>query len=117
VGFGHEDEEDDALLADCEFCEDEDEGAGSVHAPVQLTGGLAVGVVPPGMPTSAGRKPPSNAPNRRSHQSLPSLFLSPGGPVTFFGGEFDAVGTATTETYDGGAVKVTLDAETGGTML
>jgi hypothetical protein len=45
------------------------------------------------------------------------LFLSPGGPVTFFGGEFDAVGTATTETYDGGAVKVTLDAETGGTML
>jgi hypothetical protein len=117
VGRGQDEEEEEELLAefDCEV--EVDVGSGSVHEPVQPIGGAAVGVVPPGMPTTGGRNPPIIPPKRRSHQSSPLLFVAPGGPVTFCGGELDAVGTGTTVVNDGGAVKVTLATEVGGITL
>jgi hypothetical protein len=94
-----------------------DDGAGLGQGPTQAGGGIGIGFSPPGIATSAGSVPPMMTPNRSSHQLFPSLFLSPGGPVTFCGGEFDAVGTGTTEVYDGGTMNVTLDALGGGIML
>lgn len=84
--------------------------------PVQIGGGMGVGVNPPGIPTSGGIGLRMRPRNRRSHQSSPLLFLSPGGPVTFFGDEFDAVGTATI-LVQLPAVKVTLEAPDGGIGL
>lgn len=77
---------------------------------------MGVGVYPPGIPTSGGKGLTSKARNRSSHQSSPSLFLSPGGPVTFLGGALDAVGTATTLVHVP-AVNVTLVAPGGGIGL
>lgn len=117
MGCGQEEDEDE-LLAELDFVDvDEDVGSGSVHGPVQPGGGAAVGLKPPGIPMSAGSSPPMIPGNRRSHQSSPLLFLSPGGPVIFLGGELDAVGTATTVVNAGGAVKVTLETEVGGMIF
>lgn len=96
---------------------DVDVGSGSDQGPAQPGGGAAVGLTPPGIPISSGSRPPMIPGNRSSHQSSPLLFLSPGGPVIFLGGELDAVGTATTVVNEGGAVKVTEETEVGGMMF
>lgn len=93
-----------------------EEGAGSLQLPDQAGGGMGVGVKPPGIPTSGGMGLLIRPRKRRSHQSFPSLFLSPGGPVTFTGGAFEAVGTGTT-LVQVPAVKVTLVAPEGGIGL
>jgi hypothetical protein len=69
------------------------------------------------IPMSKGSKPAIIPGKSRSHQSSPLLFLSPGGPVIFFGGELEAAGTGTTVVNDGGAVKVTEATEVGGMIF
>jgi hypothetical protein len=94
---------------------------GSVQTPVQSLGGTADGVVPPGIPMSLGRQPLMEGPYDTTQWLLPSQLLSPGGPVTVFGGAREDTGGTTVDEYVGaplrGAVNVTVATPDGGMIL
>lgn len=86
---------------------------------------MAVGVIPPKIPTSRGMQPSILGPGRRSQISTSTLhldvWLDEGGPVTTTPDELELGGTGTIELHVGvevsGAVKVTVGAADGGRIL